>query len=84
MAKYPHAKNLKNPHRISSGKCITDAQIDRRTDEQDWFYRTLTTKVEVRIMLFENLRTKSGNNQHKKKEYNQHISVFKEFKNNDP
>ena len=35
-------------------------------------------------MLFENLRTKSGNNQNKKKEYNQHISVFKEFKNNDP
>ena len=35
MAKYPNAKNFKNPHRISSGKCITDAQIDRRTDEQD-------------------------------------------------
>ena len=32
MAKYPHAKNLKNPQSRSWGKCITDRQ--RQTDGQ--------------------------------------------------
>ena len=36
------------------------------------------------VMFFENLRIKLGHNQYKKKEYNQHSSVFKEFTNNDP
>ena len=35
-------------------------------------------------MFFGNSRIKFGNNQYKKKEYNQQSSVFKEFKNNDP
>ena len=49
-------------------------QTDRWTDEQDQFYRTPSAKIEVRPY---------GKNQCKKKKYNQHSSVFKEFKNSD-
>ena len=35
-------------------------------------------------MFFGDSKIKFGNNQYKKKEYNQQSLVFKEFKNNDP
>ena len=42
-------------------------------------------KVGGSIMFFRNSRITFGNSQYKKKEYNQHSSVFKELKkNNDP
>ena len=44
----------------------------------------LPTKLDVQSCFFGNSRIKLGNNQYKKNEYNQHSSVFKEFKNNDP
>ena len=55
----------------------TDRQAERRKDESDWFYTT--HKVGGSIMFFRNLRIKFGSNQYKKKEYNQHSSVLKEF-----
>ena len=51
MAKYPHAKNSKNPQSRSWGKCITERWTDRWADEQDWFYRTPTAKLEVQCFL---------------------------------
>ena len=54
-------------------------QTDRWTDEQDWFYRIPTTKLVVQSCFFGNSSIKFGSKQYKKKEYNQHSSVFKEI-----
>ena len=85
MAKYPHAKNFKNPLSRSWGKRITDdGRTDRWTDEPDWFCSNHVFR-KGSIMFFGNSRIKLGNNQYKKEEYNQHsFKEFKKFKNNDP
>ena len=82
MAKYYHTKNFKNSISRSWGKCIPDRWTGREMDR--WTKLTLYHKVGGSIMFFGNSRIKFGNNKYKKKEYNQHSSMFKEFKNNDP
>ena len=88
MVKYPHAKKIKKIHYVDpeENASETDEQRGRWADEQDRYYRTPTAKIEVRSCFsFIWLDCEPyGNNQNKKKEYNQRSSVFKEFKNNDP
>ena len=95
MAKY-QAK-MKEIHREDPDKNVsqTDEQTDRWTDKQDWLYRTPSAQMEVYV--FQKFKNKSflnsriqldfepyGKNKYKKKEHNQHSSMNKEFKNNDP
>ena len=82
MAIYNHAKNLQNPQSRSWGKCITDKETYGQINRNDFI--GFLPQSWGSIMLFGNSRINFGNNKYKKKEYNQHSSVFKGFKKNDP
>ena len=57
-------------------------QIDRQMNKTDFIGPLLQSWRFNHV--FGNSRIKFGNNQYNKKEYNQHSSVFKKFKKDDP
>ena len=85
MAKYPHAKK-KSTEYILRKMCHrrmarqTDGQMNRTDFVGCLLFDYVFRKFENKIIWLD--CEPYGNNQYKKKEYNQHSSVFKEFKNN--
>ena len=81
MAKYPHTKKYENPLSRSCEERVIDWRRDRKIDRRT--ERCTLDTVEFSYITWTDGEL-YGNNQYKKKKYNQHSSVFKELKNNDP
>ena len=92
-------QTIKKIHRVDPDKNASKigGQTNRWAGKQGWFYWTPSAKMKVWLCFwkFENkiflnylawlwAIWKESIQENKKKEYNQHNSVFKEFKNNDP